>query len=222
MLVAPYSIFYYSVYDELLVRGRAVSTTRSHPHGHPLVPLGAAVCGRTLETSIRMPVEVLRTMMQTSGAAVTMSGALRTLASQPPSTWFRGMVPTLLRDVPFSAIYWCGYEYGKSRVQIPERLVPNGSVRTLLQSFICGAGAGIVAGVLTTPVDVIKTVRQHEVHAGAQSTYANILQIIREKPAVAFAGIGPRLVRIPCGLATMMAGLEVTKRWFESRVTRQD
>ena len=97
---------------------------------------------------------------------------------------------------------------------------PNGSVSTLLQSFVCGAGAGIVAAVLTTPVDVIKTVRQHDVHAGTQSTYASILRTIRDQPTVAFAGIGPRLVRIPCGLATMMAGLEVTKAWFEGRALR--
>lgn len=68
--------------------------------------------------------------------------------------------------------------------------------------------------------DVIKTVRQHDVNSGTQSNYIDILRTIYQKPSVAFAGIGPRMVRIPCGLATMMAGLEMTKRWFETRAIR--
>ena len=166
MLIAPYTILYYSVYDELLVAGRSATAETSGPDGHPLVALGAALVARTLETSIRMPNEVLRTMMQTSGANSTFGGAVRTLLSQPKTTWFRGMVPTLLRDVPFSGIYWCAYEYAKTRVQLPESLVHNSSLRTLLQSFAAGGAAGIFAAVLTTPVDVIKTVMQHSLNTG--------------------------------------------------------
>merc|ERR1712087_652011 len=109
--------------------------------------------------------------MQTSDARTTLYSTVRTLFGQPPARWFRGTVPTLLRDVPFSAIYWCGYEYSKTCVHISERLVQQDSLRTLLQSFICGAGAGAGAALLTTPVDVIKTVRQHDLIAGTQSSY---------------------------------------------------
>ena len=47
MLIAPYTVFYYSIYDELLGRGRA-ATAKDGKQGHPLVPLAAAVCGRTV------------------------------------------------------------------------------------------------------------------------------------------------------------------------------
>ena len=77
------------------------------------MPLGAAVCARTVETSIRMPLELLRTMMQTAAPGVTLQGCTHALVQQGPGSWFRGMVPTLLRDVPFSAIYWLGYETAK-------------------------------------------------------------------------------------------------------------
>lgn len=152
MLIMPYSILYYSIYDELHTRGRAATMASYGPDGHPLVPLCAALCGRTLETSIRMPLEVIRTSMQASGAEGTFASNVRTLVRQHPSAWFRGMAPTLLRDVPFSAIYWCTYEYAKSRVNINERWVTSGNWHTLLKSFISGAGAGIVAAVMTTPV----------------------------------------------------------------------
>ena len=130
------------------------------------------------------------------------------------------MAPTLLRDVPFSATYWLLYETAKRHVVIPEESVASATTRTFLQSLACGAGAGVTAAVLIAPLDVIKTVRQHHMTSGQASSYASILQSIRDTPRVAFAGIGPRLVRIPAGLATMMATLEVTKGFFLERRRR--
>ena len=95
MLIAPYTVLYYSMYDELRCRGVVATEGESGPGGHALVPLGAAICARTVETSIRMPLELLRTMMQTSGPNVTLGGCTRALLQQGPGAWFRGMVPTL-------------------------------------------------------------------------------------------------------------------------------
>eukprot|EP00927_Polykrikos_kofoidii_P055531 TRINITY_DN4975_c1_g3_i1.p1 TRINITY_DN4975_c1_g3~~TRINITY_DN4975_c1_g3_i1.p1 ORF type:complete len:363 (+),score=47.13 TRINITY_DN4975_c1_g3_i1:75-1091(+) len=221
MCIAPYTIFYYSIYDELLVWGRGATSSASAGGGggvgHPLVPLAAAVCARTLETSLRMPFELVRTMMQTSGSSVTLTGCLRSLARQPPSAWFRGMVPTLFRDVPFSAIYWFGYEEAKLRLTIPETWIESRSMRTWAHSFMCGAASGMVSAILIAPVDVIKTVRQHNIEVGVTSGYSGILKTLRAHPSRAFAGLGPRLVRIPLGMATMMSGLELTRHLFERR-----
>lgn len=215
MLIAPFTVLYYSMYDEFLVRGRGMTPVGSS--AHELVPLGAAVCARTLETLVRMPLELVRTMMQTSEASVTLGSCLRAQFSQPPHAWWRGTLPTLLRDVPFSAFYWLGYEQAKSRVRIPEGTVPSSSLRAALESFASGAGAGMLAALLIAPLDVIKTVRQHHLIGGRAASYADIFESLRSDPARAFAGLGPRLVRIPMGLATMMAALEATKRSFERR-----
>lgn len=217
LMIAPYAVLYYSLYDEILTRGRAATATSNEPSGHPLVPLGAALCARTFETTIRMPLEVLRTVMQTSDGTTTLFSTLQLLKNQPLSMWFRGMVPTLLRDVPFSAIYWICYEQAKERIHILDYWSAKESVRTFCHSFVCGASAGLIAAMLTTPVDVIKTVRQHDAATGGRISYLRILQMIREQPRVAFAGIGVRLVRVPTGVATMMAGIEVTKLHFEAR-----
>ena len=216
MLIAPYTVFYYSLYDELLSRGRK-ETSRTHgASGHPLLPLGAAVVARTIETTARQPLELVRTIMQTSkDASETMPNVLRTLRRQPVGAWFRGLMPTLLRDVPFSATYWFLYETLKQRVVLSEAQLHSTTARTFVQSLVCGAGAGMAAALVCAPLDVVKTVRQHT--AGEGASYTAILVRIRASPALAFAGLGPRLVRIPAGLATMMAGIEVTKSLFEQR-----
>jgi hypothetical protein len=56
----------------------------------------------------------------------------------------------LLRDVPFSAIYWPCYEFLR-----PQRY-------NFVETFLAGAFAGTVASTVTLPMDVIKTRLQIE------------------------------------------------------------
>lgn len=209
MMIAPFTMFYFSVYGELLQRGG----------GDPLAPLGAAVCARTLETTLRMPLELVRTQMQAAEKRLTMWQCLRAQWSQPsPSAvWLRGWLPTLLRDVPFSAIYWVSYERTKQHLVIPAEWVSGEGTRTFAQGFFSGAIAGMIAALATTPTDVVKTLRQHRMDAGAAESYREIMAYLVRSPRYAFAGVGPRLIRIPLGLATMMSGLEATKWAFEQR-----
>ena len=85
------------------------------------------------------------------------------------------------------------------------------------ENALVGFLVGVITAVVTEPLDVVKTVRQHKLEDGTAASYADILGRIRRSPAAAFAGLGPRLVRIPMGLATMMAGIEVTRLGFEQR-----
>lgn len=214
----PYTVFYYSLYDELLGCGRIATAGTHGPNGHPLLPLFAALIARSMETTVRQPLELVRTIMQTSSdASETLPSVVRELRTQRYAAWFRGLTATLLRDVPFSATYWLLYETMKARVQLPETSLSSPTARTFVQSLVCGAGAGMAAALVCAPLDVIKTVRQHQTNANATMTYTDIMRSLRASPGLAFAGLAPRLIRIPSGLGTMMAGIEVTKLTFEQR-----
>jgi len=92
MLIAPFTMFYYSVYDELLQRGGA----------GPLAPLGAAVCARTLETTLRMPLELVRTQMQAAEGTVTLWQCFRAVVTATAR-----MVPGLCADVDAGRAIQC-------------------------------------------------------------------------------------------------------------------
>ena len=114
------------------------------------------------------------------------------LAHGGPRALWTGFGPTILRDIPFSAIYWAGYEFLKSTLQEKVRDIPLSFVgpspplplplqildgcshtqahvgdgqmegHTPWIPFLAGASSGIVAAFLTLPVDVIKTRSQSQ------------------------------------------------------------
>lgn len=69
---------------------------------------------------------------------------------------YRGWSATILRDVPFSMIYWVNYELAKTTLLnlFNKRSLDNFS------TFSCGAMAGSIAAIVTCPFDVVKTHRQ--------------------------------------------------------------
>lgn len=214
-MIAPFTMFYYTIYGEFLALGK----------GHPLDPLWAAMCARTIETTLRMPLDMVRTQMQAAEGKLGIWSCVKDQFGKPPSVWFRswlrGYAPTLLRDVPFSACYWLGYETYKKRLTVSEQLVASPGLRTFIQAYCCGALAGACAAVVTTPFDVIKTARQHHVEAERAPTYREILRVISQSPRAAFAGVVPRVLRVSLGLSVMMSGIEVTKLGFERRRQRE-
>lgn len=65
--------------------------------------------------------------------------------------WFQGARACLLRDVPFSGIYFPMYAHIKAK------FADEGGYNTPLSLLCAGAIAGVPAAALVTPADVIKT-----------------------------------------------------------------
>jgi len=124
------------------------------------------------------PLELVRTRQAsaTKGSARSQRTILDEfrllLRTSGPTGLYRGLVPMVLRDVPFSAIYFatlesCRTSLSKSKtlgtwgtryyIEIGETRPP---VRVdVLEAFLAAVIAGSIATIFTTPFDVVKTRR---------------------------------------------------------------
>lgn len=121
---------------------------------------------------------------------------------------YSGMLATLVRDAPFSAIYLMFYSQSKQALEksLGQSFLPP---RTIL---LCSIFSGAMASIVTQPADVIKTHMQlkPEVHANIRSTIAGILKSHGAKGL--FTGLVPRVTR-----RTLMAAFTWT--FYEQLVT---
>ncbi|XP_017066935.1 solute carrier family 25 member 40 isoform X2 [Drosophila eugracilis] len=227
----PSTIIYFVAYEQFKARftdihykyRRHLDTSgRDIPLPIPiLVPMLAGVSARILAVTCVSPVELIRTKMQSQRMThAEMFGTIRQVVqSQGILGLWRGLPPTILRDVPFSGIYWTCYEYLKSSFGVVEP--------TFSFSFAAGAISGSVAAMITTPFDVVKTHEQIEFgekfifsdnppkQVVTKSVAARLESIYRMGgvPAI-FSGLGPRLFKVAPACAIMISSFEYGKSFF--------
>ncbi|XP_037723897.1 solute carrier family 25 member 40 isoform X5 [Drosophila subpulchrella] len=228
----PSTIIYFVAYEQFKARftdihykymRRLDASGRDIPLPIPiLVPLLAGVSARILAVTCVSPVELIRTKMQSQRMThAEMFGTVRQVVqSQGVLGLWRGLPPTILRDVPFSGIYWTCYEYLKSSFGVVEP--------TFSFSFVAGAISGSVAATITTPFDVVKTHEQIEFgekfifsdnppkqQVPTKSVAVRLASIYRlgGMPAI-FSGLGPRLFKVAPACAIMISSFEYGKSFF--------
>lgn len=106
-----------------------------------------------------LPVTVVKTRFEAMGPNrpyTSTLGALRAIsATEGVGALWSGLVPTVLRDVPHSAIYYAMYNYTKSII-IPWRS-PDSRVPISALNFTSGIFSGLTATLVSHPFDVIRT-----------------------------------------------------------------
>ncbi|ORY78041.1 mitochondrial carrier domain-containing protein [Leucosporidium creatinivorum] len=129
-----------------------------------MVPLLAGSLSRTVVACLTSPLELVRTRLQSSSnPSTSLSTIYTSLRSEGLASAWRGLPPTLWRDVPFSGIYWAGYEGIKRSLTGGKGMGEQGAGGVWEEfgvAFVSGAGSGMIAATLTNPFDVVKTRRQ--------------------------------------------------------------
>lgn len=184
MMGIPANVIYFAGYDWLRYNDQSL-IHRAIPDAY--APFVAGSVARVTAASVISPIEMFRTRLQAtpgSGAGhfkATLEGLYRMAQTKGVGSLWRGLTLTMWRDVPFSGLYWWGYEEVKkslvtARKQAREHFLANNpspmddsdesNTSTFVDSFIAGATSGALAAFVTTPFDVGKTRQQVFRHMG--------------------------------------------------------
>lgn len=215
LMAVPSTVIYYTMYDQLKVRFGFRPDRRNLN-----AVISAGVLSRTMAVSVISPIELVRTKLQSRhGYSYTeLVGIVKTAVRQNGvlSLW-RGLSPTLLRDVPFSAFYWVGYEALKLRMTagLGQEWMP-------VIPFLAGSLSGAMASVLTNPLDVAKTHMQVDLgesmgeHSLGRGSLLSVLRRVTAEHGVSglYAGLAPRTAKVAPACAIMIGSYEAGKRYF--------
>lgn len=213
VMSVPATIIYFTAYDQLKV-------TYGFKPGEKNIysPMLSGITARVITSTCVSPIEMIRVKLQSRKQFKykELGSVVRTAIRQGGvrSLW-QGLGPSLLRDVPFSALYWFGYEFLRSQKKEP----------TFQHMFLSGCTSGAIAGILTLPFDVVKTHRQIELGESNfdpkkryPSTYSLLFKLQKEQGTAAlFTGITARVAKVAPACAIMITSYEYGKAFFGKR-----
>lgn len=144
VLAVPSTVLYFVSYEQIRIRlkdyynKRRIEKNKEKIAQPYWIPIVAGSTARFLSVIAVNPLELIRTKMQSQKLTYkeTMNAVSNLLETNGLRGLWKGIAPTLVRDVPFSAIYWVSYESYKKRF-MPE--TPN-----FAGTFIGGAISGTV------------------------------------------------------------------------------
>ncbi|NXO26963.1 S2540 protein, partial [Cisticola juncidis] len=217
IMVVPTTAIYFTCYDQL---SEALKTGPGKYDEH--IPVIAGSLSRLGSVTVVSPLELIRTQMQyrrLSYKQLYQHISTKVAVDGWFSLW-AGWTSTVLRDVPFSAMYWYNYERFK-RMMCKE---VGANEPTFFVSFTSGAASGSIAAVTTQPFDVVKTHRQTQLwnsetlkipQRDGKSTWAVMRKIVARNGITGlFAGITPRLFKVAPACAIMISTYEYGKSFF--------
>lgn len=245
VMAVPGNVIYFTGYDYLRFNPSSpinmyISSTYS--------PLIAGSVARIAAATVVSPIEMFRTRMQaaTSGRngkgvfIETLIGLRNLIHVKGYTSLWRGLTLTMWRDVPFSGLYWWGYEVVRNTLASARNNYPrlrSGSqgsgdhATTFIDSFISGAASGAVAALVTTPFDVGKTRRQvladSRIMESGKTSVKSVVPLgpeersmvrflyhiwLNEGAAGLFRGCTARCLKVAPACAIMISSYEIGKK----------
>ncbi|XP_036614392.1 solute carrier family 25 member 40 isoform X1 [Trichosurus vulpecula] len=221
VMAVPATVIYFTCYDQLS------SFMKSKVENEAYVPIFAGVVARLGAVTVISPLELIRTKMQSRALSYKELHLFvrRKLSHDGWISLWKGWSSTVMRDVPFSAMYWYNFEvFKKWLCKNSDKCEPTFGI-----NFTAGAMSGSIASVATLPFDVVKTQKQTRLwryetpqdgglHTLPASTWDIMKQIVSKHgiPGL-FAGLIPRLIKVAPACAIMVSTYECGKAFFQQQ-----
>ncbi|CAF1118401.1 unnamed protein product [Rotaria sordida] len=209
----PNTIIYFTTYEQLKC---FMGYERNNLN--LIIPGISGGLARILAVVATSPIELIRTKKMSAKLSYTdLHNILReSIQSNGLRTLWRGLIPTLWRDLPFSIFYWSVYERLKLFIMKQFSTAPT------LAAFYSGATAGALATIFTHPFDTIKSIRQVQLGSNqVQSTERtlHLLYYMFKEQGIhsLYKGLVPRLIKVSPACAIMISTIE----FFRQNVFKQ-
>ncbi|CAG2209207.1 SLC25A39_40 [Mytilus edulis] len=179
-------------------------------------PMIAGAAARTMCVTVISPIEMIRTKLQSEQLSYSQirKSLGQSIKTGGVTMLWKGLGPTLLRDVPFS----------EEETRTTAKRGP--SLLTIALSVMAGDCFGEqIAGILTLPFDVIKTHRQIELGEvlkenknATRSTWKLMMKMQADHGYHAlFTGLLPRTMKVAPACAIMISSYEYFKAYFREQ-----
>ncbi|CAO3671978.1 hypothetical protein CU097_003535 [Rhizopus azygosporus] len=202
---APNASLFFVTY-EAAKRLMGASTSSNTPFTYMI----AATFGEISACTVRVPTEVIKQRMQIKQFNSTSSAITNVLRTEGILGFYRGFLPTVAREIPFTCIQFPLYEYFKTTYGVykHQHVEP-------YEAALMGSLAGGIAAAITTPLDVCKTRIMLSKTAKEASLVETMRKImIEEGPKKLWAGVGPRVMWISIGGSVFLGVYEKAVKTF--------
>ena len=225
IMSVPNTVIYMTSYERIkVILGSIFRSTDTAKH---VIPAFAGALARLVSVSVTSPLELIRTIQTAARpdiSATNSSSFLRIgrdiVRQEGIVGFYRGWLPTVLRDCPYSAIYWVSFELLKSSIysKASSCNLDDGTDLTCLEcpimmtnstaTFVSGSISGFIAAVCTHPFDVMKTQQQL-----SSSTSSSSFHGMLQKGGIRslYTGLSMRLSTVIPGGAIMVTVYEYFK-----------
>jgi len=162
--------------------------------------LGASACAEVIADMFLCPLEAtrIRLVAQPTFAKGLLDGFGKILAQEGPLSFYRGLPPLLLKQVPYTMAKFSVFEATSEavyKVVLQKKPDELSSGTRLTVSLGSGLVAGVAAAIISQPADtVLSKINQEKGDAGMIRSIANICK--RLGPSGLFLGMGARAVMV--------------------------
>lgn len=175
----------------------------------------AGGCAGGCQVIFTNPMEIVKIRMQVAGEIQSLARSERTIKIVKELGFmglYKGVRACLLRDIPFSMIYFPAYSHMK------KKLADDNGHNSPISLFYAGFIAGVPAAGLCTPADVIKTRIQVRERQG-QTQYKGVIDAMfkiykEEGPRAFWKGAGARVFRSSPQFGVTLLAYELLQRVF--------
>ncbi|CAN6469725.1 unnamed protein product [Victoria cruziana] len=212
----PAHAVYFSVYERCksLLGGNL-------PGHHPLAHAVAGVAATVASDAVFTPMDVVKQRLQLKSSPYrgVVDCVGRIMREEGLKGFYASYKTTVVMNAPFTAVHFATYEAAKRMLM--EISPGSANEERLLVHVTAGVAAGSLAGVVTTPLDVVKTRLQCQGVCGCDrftsSSIGNVIQMIvrREGYAGLIRGWRPRMLFHAPAAAICWSTYEAGKAFFQ-------